>query len=112
MHPSYIGYKNVEKLRGETDVTCSPIDGKSNDTSDKIKEDEAAISCLFGNPMSNDTEVKFRLFMTIPVAVASGDESMVLRMHVDTLSEELDPKDNYQAITINLRHNLEATFTA
>ncbi|XP_060606127.1 integrin alpha-6-like [Ruditapes philippinarum] len=112
VYPRYVGYKNVEKLRGETDISCSIVDSRANDTSVTLAKDEAAVSCLFGNPMSNDTEVQFRLFMIVPVTVANDDKSMMLNMHVSTLSEETDPSNNNQTITINLRHNLEAALTA
>lgn len=112
VYPIYISYKNMEKFDGETDVSCSPIDNNNNDTAIITKDDESALSCLFGNPMKNDTGVSFRLFMNIPISVENDDTSMALRMFVNTLSEELEPADNNQTITIDLRHNLEATFLA
>ncbi|XP_053382556.1 integrin alpha-8-like [Mercenaria mercenaria] len=111
VYPQYLSYKNMEKFRGENDVTCSLIDSKNNDTDIVLKEEESAISCLFGNPMSNDTGVGFRLFMKVPISVVNDDSTVMLRMRVTTLSEELEPTDNNQTITINLRHNLEATFS-
>ena len=111
--PSYIGYKRVEKLFGEKDISCI-LAGKSENDTNTFSGDgkeTSHLSCVLGNLLSNDTEIRLRFSLNMPETFKDSSPMLNIHLYVTTLSEDQDPIDNNQTIAINLRHNLEASYT-
>lgn len=106
--PWYLSYKKVEMIDGENDVSCTLIAKEDNSTEVTKRNDQVTISCLAGNPILNDTGVAFKMLFKVPLDVT--ESSMELQMKVSTFSNELQPVDNNQTLSIGFRHSLEADF--
>ncbi|KAL4221895.1 integrin [Mactra antiquata] len=74
----------------------------------KRADDEILMMCSFGNPMSNDEGVRFRLHLFVPPSVNSP--ILTFRLNATTLSTELQPEDNVKTITIDVRHKVKTSF--
>ena len=135
-HPSYgssffmimhkvVQFRKVQKLMGEPEIDCAYVelptdeDGARSETdleSDiyqlgnipEVAENEKLLSCSFGNPMSADEGVKFRLTLVIPGLVSTT--TFPFRLNATTLSTETVPADNVAVFNITAKNMVSTEF--
>ncbi|WAQ94645.1 ITA9-like protein [Mya arenaria] len=124
--PKSLQYQGVKQVNGDTEVLCGfveLIDGAGsggNDDTDSLEylqrqlvpemdaEKEHMLGCSFGNPMANDTGVRFKLAMKVPEWTT--DTELNFRLNATTLSNELNPTDNTLKTDIRVKNKVTTTF--
>ncbi|KAH3795943.1 integrin alpha pat-2-like [Dreissena polymorpha] len=123
--PKSMRYQKVEKVAGETEVQCGFIElrEEASDADPDVdsleylqrqlvpkmdKEAEEMLVCSFGNPLSNNTGVRFRLHMVVPESVK--ESKLYFRLNATTLSDELRAEDNTQNIDIPVKYKVATAF--
>lgn len=118
VYPLHLTYRKMEKIDGETDVSCNTQSKESNGDNETIfqqpplmtyTDHESVIVCSFGNPMYNDSGVVFRIQMQVPTIVAK--DSIELKMQASTLSRDTEWSDNNDTKVVYVKNYVEATFT-
>lgn len=135
-HPSYgsslfivmhkvVQFRKVQKLMGEPEIDCAyvelPTDENGADSKKDLENDiyqlgsipevednEKLLSCSFGNPMSSDEGVKFRLTLVIPGLLSTT--AFPFRLNATTLSNETAPTDNVAVFNITAKNMVSTEF--
>ena len=122
--PKDVQFRKAEKIYGEPEISCGYVETVETTSSDgatdtensiyqlyaipDTEDDEKLISCAFGNPMSQDKGVKFKLYLTIPGLIT--DTSLHFKFNATTLSTEIAPADNIATFDVEARNMLTSRF--
>lgn len=120
-----VQFRKAEKMSGKPEVSCGYVeiatkeDGsaeKANMENDifrlftlpEIEDNEKLLSCSFGNPMSEDAGVKFRLSLAVPGLISAT--MLHFKFNATTLSTETAPVDNDRSFDIEAKNKVFTEF--
>lgn len=119
-----IQFQKVVKVYGDTEISCGFVeedglalldkDGNSPLAQYKLQippreEDEKMLVCSFGNPMMNNTGVRFKLVTRVPDTIT--EHKLNFKFNTTTLSQELVPADNVHSVSIPVRNKVSTSFS-
>ena len=123
--PKEVQFRKAEKINGEPEISCGYVEavtaeGDSAAETDvenhiyqlfaipEIEDHEKLLSCSFGNPMSEDKGVKFKLYLAIPGLISKTN--LHFKFNATTLSTEIAPADNVATFDVEARNKLTSQF--
>ena len=103
--PRALQYRRVDQAWGDTEILC----GFEEETEeDQLSNKDYVLMCGFGNPMVNNTGVRFSLIIGVPDQVTDSELNFFL--NATTLSEETNTADNTKSLKLMLRNQVSTAF--